>query len=490
MKRIATTLLLAVFALQAAAQYTITFIPKAGGNGMYYIGRHFRDRLTVIDSAQCINGQIVFSSKQKINTGIYAFMGSDKKKIFDFMVDDSRKFSITYDANATNANMVIKGSKANEKMYEYLAKLDYGRQGSKECAELRKTDPAKAESKMKALTAEMEAYMTNYQKEAGNYYFGKLCKQFENIKVPEEMPESAKGMDLNNWQAIYFRTHFWDNVDFNDHSLIYTPHLFDKMNYYFFGLLYYQAPDTISRYIDLTLHKIEKDSTMLHYFLDFITPKYERATKNVGWDQVFVNIVQNYYLQGKCPWATEAELYNKRQTIDYLGSSLIGAIGKEILMPDSNQSMNANNWISSHYFPQRYVVIWIWDPDCHHCQEQSEELKIVYDSLTRAGNKRFEVYAIGYESDVDKWKHYIQRHQFPFVNVGGSNVNIDYQEAYNVHSAPTMIILDADRRIIMNKDIPARSIMQFLDNYEKEHPEMATKVTPWMREQPQLKGRQ
>jgi hypothetical protein len=52
--------------------------------------------------------------------------------------------------------------------------------------------------------------------------------------------------------------------------------------------------------------------------------------------------------------------------------------------------------------------------------------------------------------------------------VGGPNVNIDYQEAYNVHSAPTMIILNERRDIIMNKVLPAKMLLQFLDNYEKK----------------------
>ena len=87
--------------------------------------------------------------------------------------------------------------------------------------------------------------------------------------------------------------------------------------------------------------------------------------------------------------------------------------------------------------------------------------------MVAAGKKRFEVYAIGYEADVDKWRRYVREHDFRWVNVGGTNVNIDYQEAYNVHGAPTMIILNERRDIIMNKVLPVKSLMQFFDEYEK-----------------------
>jgi len=54
-------------------------------------------------------------------------------------------------------------------------------------------------------------------------------------------------------------------------------------------------------------------------------------------------------------------------------------------------------------------------------------------------------------------------------------VNIDYQEAYNIHSAPTMIILNEKRDIIMNKLIPIKSIIPFLDDYEKRMAEQSNK---------------
>ena len=209
---------------------------------------------------------------------------------------------------------------------------------------------------------------------------------------------------------------------------------------------------------------------ILRLFLDYsyLWIRYFRSTKNIGWDATWCYLVRKYYLAGKCPWATPSELSNKRQTAEFLEKSLIGAIGQELYMADTNQSPDPKDWISSHRFPQKYVILWFWDPDCHHCQEQTATLKTLYDSLSAAGNKIFEVYAVGYEADVDKWKRYVREHNLPFVNVGGTNVNIDYQEAYNVHGAPTMIILNEERRIIMNKVIATKEILPFLERYEKQ----------------------
>ena len=475
-----TLLVLFLFTLPltlSAQNYKIEFSSPALESEQYYLAQHFRDTFILHDSATANNQKLVFAGKNNLKNGVYTLVDKKKKKVFDFMVDDSRKFSISFDEKHSNAGMKVSGSTANTLMFQYMAKLDWANERGKAINE-KKKDPAQkatADNEMDELSKTMNEFEDQYIKNNGKYLFTRLVSMTKRVDVPNEIPAGSKDTNLQNWQAIYYRTHYWDNMDLTDHSLIYTPQLFDKMNYYFFGILYYQPSDTITRYAHLVLDRIVNDSTMLNYFLEFITPRYERSTKNIGWDQVFVNLVKDYYLAGHCPWASKGNLTNKRQTIEYLSHSLIGAMGTELIMADTNQSTEPNDWISSHAFPQKYVMLWFWDPDCSHCKKQTAELKTLYDSLSAAGNKIFEVYAVGYESDTRKWIDYVRKHQLPFVNVGGPNVNVDYQEAYNVHGAPTMILLNADRQIIMNKTLPTKSVLPFIEQYEKEHPEQANR---------------
>ena len=234
-------------------------------------------------------------------------------------------------------------------------------------------------------------------------------------------------------------------------------------------MLYYADSDTIIAEIDRLATRIGDDTLLLRYLFDHIEPRYYRSTRNIGWDAVWCHLAGNYYLKGRCPWATEGTLHNMRYNYNRIRQSLIGAHGQELWMADTNQSSNPEDWISSHRFPQKYVILWFWDPDCHHCQEQSAELKVLYDSLLTTPNRPFEVYAVGYESDIAKWKKYVKDHNFRWVNVGGPNVNIDYQEAYNIHGAPTMIILNEKRDIIMNKVLPIKGLLRFLEEYEKKN---------------------
>ncbi|MCQ2295252.1 MAG: DUF5106 domain-containing protein [Bacteroidales bacterium] len=466
MKRLSLTLLL-MFALSAWAQkYEIAFYVPQCTDTILYLGQHYRDEFRPIDSAR-VQGQsgdamVIFKGKKQFEPGIYCLYSKGKKttQLLDFTIDGSQKFSIRL--SPAHDVLEVKGSPANQAMFDYLARVKNASSQAKDINNRKKSsDPStrtKAEHEMETLTDIMTRYEDSIFSVNSKYRFFHLAKTFGGPHVPDGVAD----------KPYYFRAHFWDGVDLSDHSLVNTPDLFNKMNYYFFGVLYNADADTICKYADRVLTSIQHDTLMLRYFLDFITPRYFRSTKNIGWDAVWCHLVRQYYLADKCPWALPSDISNKQAKVEQLEKSLIGAIGAELWMADTNQSPDQRDWISSHRFPQKYVILWFWDPDCHHCQEQTATLKTLYDSLSAAGNKIFEVYAVGFESDVPKWIKYVRDHQLPFVNVGGTNVNIDYQEAYNVHGAPTMIILNEERRIIMNKVIPTKSILPFLERYEKQ----------------------
>lgn len=470
MKRILTTVIMLTIAVTAAAQqYRFTFKLDGATDTMLYIGQHYRDEIKILDSARLTNGSYVFAGKRQWPRGIYALVQQNRtKSISDFTIDGSQKFTITADAKMSAASVKVTGCPANQQMFSFMATEDEANAQMKEIRERKKNEATKAQAEAdeKALTERMLAYEATARHPKKPLLFFDLVNCLENPQVPDSVKE----------KAVYYRTHYWDglwdalrNGTFKTADLVYTPNLFNKMNYFFFGLLYHADSDTIMKEIDrLYTNYLSTDTMLMRYIFDFIEPKYYRSTRNIGWDAVWCHMQAEYYQKGRCPWASEGTLYNMKYNYDRIKQSLIGVHGQELWMADTNQSTDPATWISSHRFPEKYVILWFWDPDCGHCQKYSAELKVLYDSLKTAPDRRFEVYAVGYESDIEKWKKYIREHNLPFVHVGGPNVNIDYQEAYNIHSAPTMIILNEKRDIIMNKLIPIKSILQFLDDYEKK----------------------
>lgn len=464
MKRILNAILLLGLGLAAEAQqYSFTFrLGDEAKDTVLYAMRHFRDQLQPMDTARRADGGVyVFKGRKAWQTGLYALVKQDgKTQLGDFAVDGSLRFSITADARLTPQSVKVKGCEANRLMFDYLATEAAAISESAAIRERKKGGDSQAEADEKALNERMLAYEATARHPKRKTYFFDMVNAFDRPEVPDTVQD----------KPVYYRRHYWDSFWQSGESfgrVKYSPQLFNWMNYFFFGLMYYADSDTICAEIDRMAARIAGDTAMLRYVFDFIEPRYFRSTRNVGWDAVWCHLASEYYLKGRCPWATEGTLHNMRYNYNRIRQSLIGAHGQELLMMDTTQIDAPEHWYSSHQFAEPYVILWFWDPDCHHCQEQSEQLKQLYDNMVAAGKKRFEVYAIGYEADVDKWRRYVREHDFRWVNVGGTNVNIDYQEAYNVHGAPTMIILNERRDIIMNKVLPVKSLMQFFDEYEK-----------------------
>ena len=455
---------LLALALQPVAwcqKYSFRFAPKACNDTVLYVASHYRDQLQFLDSAHrdTRRGEYHFRGTRQWPRGVYALVGQDRKTVLtDFLVDDSRSFSISGDLKDPQ-HLEVRGSVANQQMYLYLGRLAEAR------AEQARLQQVGDSIGMDRLDRDMSQFESEFRRTHADNLFVQLVHWCEAPTVPDAVMEKGR----------YYRIHYWDALFETlggrpaPHELLYSPQLFNKMNYFFFGLLYHSDSDTISLEVDRLMLRIGTDTALARYVLQFIEPRYYRSTRNIGWDAVWCHLVEKYYQKGRCPWAKQSELYVMNQNYKRVSRSIIGKPGAELWMMDTTQIDAPEHWHSSHRQPARYVILWFWDPDCHHCQEQSAALKILYDSLQTADDHRFEVYAVGYDSDVEKWRRYVREHEFHFVNVGGSNVNIDYQEAYNVHGAPTMIILNERREIIMNKVLPAKSVLPFLDAYERQH---------------------
>ena len=305
MKRMSSLLLTVLLALNCVGQqYSFTFKLDGSADTMLYIAQHYRDEIKLVDSARLASGQYVFKGKRTWDKGIYALVKQDRKsQVGDFAIDNSRRFTIAADAKLTPSTVKVQGCPSNQEMFTYLATIQQGQQEIKEIRE-RKKDPAtkeKAEAEEKALIDRMVAYEASTH--TSSNIFMRLVTACDNPEVPDSIKDPA----------YYYRTHYWDQL-FATHSvmtreLLHSPQLFNKMNYFFFGILYHADSDTIIKEIDRLMARIGDDTAMARFVMQFIEPRYYRSTKNIGWDAVWCHIAHDYMMTGRFPWAKESELY-------------------------------------------------------------------------------------------------------------------------------------------------------------------------------------
>lgn len=402
-----------------------------------------------------------------LQEGMYTVISNKSKPYFSFIMPEKQIFEVFSDTTGDINNLTFKNSPENDELIRFQKKVF---ESQKRLAEIKKGIAENKDNKekqevytqqMKDLNAEMEAFIADLIQKNPNYLFSKMQKAGREISFPA--PDSSNP----DFLPAYYRLHYWDNVDLADSRLIFTPTFEPRIKDYFGHVLQYQEVDTIIKYVDLFIAKIEADSLMYHYGVDWLARNYEQS-KIIGHDGVFVHIVNNNHLKGKCKWIDETLLRKYEKRVSHIEPLLIGKTAVELVIPDTTQSDDYSKWISSYSLPKDYTILWFFDPDCPKCNKQTALLKHLYDSLETNGIRNFDVYAVGNDSDVQRWKNYVKDKQLPWTNVGGNKANVDYLSVYNIYESgnPAMFIVNKKHEIILNRAVEIKAIPEFLHQYE------------------------
>jgi thioredoxin-related protein len=321
--------------------------------------------------------------------------------------------------------------------------------------------------KMKGIHKEMEHFISDLIDRNPTFLFSKLQKSYRDIEIPDP-PVYHDGSIDSSFQIVYYRTHYWDNFDLTDRRFLFLPSYEPKLNDYFKKILWHQEVDTIIRYMDMMLAKTFSDSLMYRFLIEYLTTEFDQSNI-IGHDAVLVHLAKNNQLAGKCPWIDEDFIKKIKIRIEDLEPVLIGTKSVELVLSDTSET----KWFSSYNMPRKYRVLWFYDQTCPTCNKESKELKAVHDSLARIGQLNFDVYAVNRTEDIDRWKKYIRENDYTWINVGGKQGNVDWTEVYKVKTNPQFFIINQEKKIILNKDIPKNMIPQFLMEYEKIEAERA-----------------
>jgi thiol-disulfide isomerase/thioredoxin len=257
----------------------------------------------------------------------------------------------------------------------------------------------------------------------------------------------------------YFKAHFWDGTDFTDDRLLRTPVFHNKLKKYYNEIVIQQT-DTIIREVDLMIEKCRPNPEMFKYVIWFTTYTYEN-NEIMGFDKIFVHIVDKYYVTGQTTWITndiKEKIIKKANKIRPL---LIGEKAPNMIMLDTN-----NQLVSMHHINAKYLILLFWDPDCSHCET---EIPIIANFYNENKEKYgLEIFAVCSDTSITKWKAGIKKKKMNWINVDGPRtVTGDFHPQYDIISTPVIYLLNEKKEIIA-KRLSAIKIGFFLENYIKK----------------------
>lgn len=445
----------------APKAHEIKFTLPQVKNTICFLGCHYGDKDYIQDTAKVDDkGNFVFSGDKELPGGVYFIMLKSKTQFFEFIIDKDQRFAMTASDTADFVKtMKVTGSEENKLFYEYLR---YVTEKHEELEKLQKeakdgADKDGAKVKIDTLNAQVTRYKMGFIHSHSDMLLSKLFNAAEEPTIPPT-PKLPNGRPDSTFAYRYYKAHFFDNVDFSDGRLVRSRVFYPKIKEYL-DRLTVQDPDSIIVAADYLVKKAGDDKDMFKFIVAYITSTYE-SSNIMGMDAVFVHMAERYYTADKATWVTATQLQKIRDRAQQLDPILIGKRAPSLVMPDTNNVMQAFDSIKTEF-----TLLYFWDFDCGHCQKETPKLIRWYDSIKAEG---IQVYAIQTnESSTTKWKDYIKAHNLDWINVMDIYHTSNFRHDYDVLTTPMLYLLNENKTIIAKK-INTEDLDKIIKHYREK----------------------
>jgi peroxiredoxin len=362
--------------------------------------------------------------------------------------------------------MQVKGSPENKLFNDYQrfiggrTKESMGLKARLDANKENKDSTKILKDKMSALDKEVKDYRFKIMHDQPASMLTLIFKTMQEPEVPD-FPRDDKGKVLDStFQYHYYKSHYWDYVDFSDERMLRTPIFQNKIKTYTQQLTPL-TPDSIIASVDTIINKSRANKEVFKYSVSTLANYYE--TSNImGFDKVFVHIAERYYLTKDAYWADTTMTRKITERVEKIKPNILGTPSHNLIMPDTSFKFH-----SLYDVKAKYTVLIFWDPTCSHCKKEVPALAQYYDSVKTAGLS-FEVFAVGIESDMDEWKNFIKKNNLKWINVSDLYNNTKFRDFYDIYSTPVVYLLDEDKKIIA-KRLDTEKVRDFINNLQKEN---------------------
>ncbi len=407
----------------------------------------------------------VFNYKEDtlIDAGVYLGIVFPSNNYFQFIVNpEDQKFKLITSIDKLQ-KVKAKGSKDNKVFFDYLEYIGGKNKEAKALAKekenkgLAEDKKAQILQKIGKLDEQVNEYQEGIIEDYPDFVTTMLIKMNRDIKVPEFIGEKDS---VKMKRYLYYKKHYFDNIDFKNDALLFTPDIHNKITNYMDNLTP-PYPDSINVSIDHVLGMMSENSEIWRYYVAHFLNKYGQSNI-IGMDAVYVHMAKEYYGKGKTPWVDEKTLVRILDNAIRMEDVLIGKI-----VPNITLYKKDNTPVKIHDIDAKYLVLYFWKPDCSHCRNSMPDLVKFSNAFKDKGVK-----VIGICTKLGKktkkcWDGVNDLGmKVLYYNLADPKNLSSMHSAYNIRSTPTVFILNKDKEILM-KQIPTKKLGEIMEKIIK-----------------------
>ena len=413
----------------------------------------YGDQNFIIDSAQVTaDGHFILRRKHPLPAGFYSFLLPGQKN-FALLLDQADQFG-TLRAKLPDivGTMQVSGLPNTDLLFQTFRYQTRQDPELKQLADvLTKSAPSspefqQAKSRQTQLLEDRKVYLEGIYKANPTTFFTKFKVAGQN---PELVDFRKTNGDLDTLrQLIHYRTHFWDGVDFTDERLLRTPVIVNKLRRYIKELTP-QKPDSIITVADGLIDRVLPHRPYFQFIANWICLQYENTKTTVmDGEAVYVHVIRKYMTRERAFWSNAQEVEALQKHVGEMEASLMGRKG-----PDVRAQNMAGQYKSIYEMTAPVIVVFMYSPDCEHCQEDAPKIEAIYQQWKGKG---VDFYGISVNTTDAEWRAFLQKNNFSFTNVFDPTNRAIYGK-YFVDITPELYVLNKNR-IIVAKNLHAEQL--------------------------------
>ena len=235
------------------------------------------------------------------------------------------------------------------------------------------------------------------------------------------------------------KTHYFNQVDFNNETLQSSGFLEEKMLNYIYGMASHD-------YDDITNYKNNIDA--FYKAIKTTNPEVKRILLVDLWQQMVdlkiepvANHISENYLMDLAEQLKDEELL---EALKIYKNTSIGLVAPNFLVPLKEDGKLITKKINELDLAENYIILF-WSSTCSHCLDEVPSLKSFVNTKS---DKALKVIAIALEEEAESWRNLIKNYP-EFIHVyGDGKWDNEIGNSYGVTATPAYFVLNKKKEIV------------------------------------------
>lgn len=252
-------------------------------------------------------------------------------------------------------------------------------------------------------------------------------------------------------RANYLALHYWDNIDFNDSTIIGNEDISEQGFSNFISIMPYVTQKEVA--FAEFISKISLKPDVQDYFMAVAKKYLAESQSPVFNEELYIMMLQSLLSSDMLDSARRAKY---SVILDTEMKNRVGEVATdfEFMLRDGERGRLSE-------INAKYILVFFSDPDCDRCNSVKTQIDASAVVRIKLLLGDLALLSVCVEGDTDAWKRIKTPDEW--IDACDEKGAIYDQELYDIPGLPSFYLLDSSHRVIL-RDVHFQLVENFLDN--------------------------